>query len=251
MENKLPWEENNNQSALWFLGQAGYIIKSDGVTIIIDPYLSDCVSKVAPLFARTYPVPVDPGRIKADIFIVTHDHLDHLDPDTITSYAYKSSTVFVSPRHAAKKLKTLGIPPENIVIVDHGDTAEIKGISIKGVFALATGPDVVDTTGYAITFSNGKSVYHTSDTAYCDLLLKACPKADVLLPCINGKFGNLNIAQAIELTHAVDPKYVIPNHYDVMALNSENPEAFRYACVEAGIGSECLILNLLENFVWE
>jgi len=248
----LPWEKDipNEKLALWFLSQAGYILKSGGVTVLIDPYLSDSVGKAAPLFTRAYPPPVDPSEIKADIFIVTHDHLDHLDPDTITAYPHKDTTIFISPRHAAKKLLTLGVPKKNITIVDHGDTADALDVQIQGIFALATGPDVLDTTGYLLTFKNGKTVYHTSDTAYCDLLLAAAPNTDVLLPCINGKFGNLNIAQAVSLTRKVKPKFVIPNHYDVMALNSENPESFQYFCQAENIESQVIILPTMGEFIW-
>jgi len=249
MQKNFPWDAPvlENNVALWFLGQAGYMIKGGGQKILIDPYLSDSVGKVAPLFARAYPPPVQPEDVHADIFIVTHDHTDHLDPETIGSYLYKDTTQFIAPRHAAKKLKTLGI--QNINVVDHGDSAVINGVTITGVFALATGADTVDTCGYLLAFPNGKTVYHTSDTAFCNLLLEAAPKnIDVLLTCINGKFGNLNIAQAIELTLAASPKYVIPNHYDVMALNAENPESFRYFYGNGD--AECVILQPLQEFVW-
>jgi L-ascorbate 6-phosphate lactonase len=144
----------------------------------------------------------------------------------------------------------LDIPEKNIRVIDHGDSMDFDGVNIRGVFALGTAPNVLDTTGYAITFANGQSVYHTSDTAFCDLLLAACPTVDVLLPCINGKFGNLNIAQAVALTKAVKPRYVIPNHYDVMALNSENPESFKYFCHSEGVEAECVILNMMGMFTW-
>ena len=239
-----------DQAALWFLGQAGYYIKSTGKSVLIDPYLSDSAGEENPLFKRTYPVPVDAGIIKADIFIVTHDHLDHLDPETIGAYRYKASTVFVAPRHASRKLIELGIRKDQIITVDHGDRVNISGITVTGVFALGTSPDVVDTTGYLLGFPNGKTVYHTSDTAFCRLLLEDCPHADVLLTCINGKCGNLNIDEAVSLSKTVNPSYVIPNHYDVMALNSENPEAFRYFCREAGLEKKCRILKVLEPFIW-
>ena len=247
---KLPWDVDfaDNLAKLWFLGQAGYFIKSGGVSILIDPYLSDSVGRAAPLFARAYPVPVAPELIKADIFIVTHDHTDHLDPETIAAYKHKDTTTFVAPRFAARKLKSLGI--KNVCVIDHSEETEINGVQIKGVFALATGPDCLDTCGYGITFLNGKSLYHSSDTAYCELLLKACPQVDVLLPCINGKWGNLSIKEAIELTIAVGPKYVIPNHYDVMALNSENPESFKYFLSERKAAADCVILQPLEAFEW-
>ena len=247
---KLPWDAgvSADKASLWFLGQAGYFMKSGDVTLIIDPYLTDSVGKTAPDFARAYPTPVAPDAVKADIFVVTHDHQDHLDPETIGAYAHKDSTIFVAPRNAAKALSKLGIPEKNIVVADQGDTVEVLGVKIEGVYALATGPDVLDTTGYKITFANGKSVYHTSDTAFCDLLLKVCPKADVLLTCINGKFGNLGVSEAVSLTKAMQPKYAIPNHYDVMALNSENPETYRYFCKVPG--TEVVILKTMGEFTW-
>lgn len=238
------------KAVLQFLGQAGYRIESCGKCVLIDPYLSDSVGRSDPRFSRLYPAPVDPGELHGDIYIVTHDHLDHLDPETIAGYRHKDSTKFIAPRFAAKKLKTLGIPAENVFAVDAGETAELDGVSVTGVFALGTSPDALDTTGYMVRFPNGKTVYHSSDTAYCKLLTDACPHADVLLVCINGKCGNLNIDEAIELTKAVDPDFVIPNHYDVMALNSEDPEAFRYFCEEQGIADKCRILKVLDEFQW-
>ena len=252
MSNSFPWEIEipKEKASLWWLGQAGYYIKSADCTILIDPYLSDFCGKSSPLFSRATPIPADPSKIKADIFIVTHDHLDHLDPETITAYSHKKSTIFFAPRFAAKKLAQFDIPVKNIRIVDQGDSINLPGVCIKGIFALPTSADVLDTAGFLLTFANGKSVYHCSDTAFCDLLLKACPRADVLLTCINGKFGNLNTEQAFELTKAVNPKYVIPNHYDVMALNSENPEFFKYLCTSAKIKAKCIITRPLEQFIW-
>lgn len=181
---------------------------------------------------------------------MTHDHLDHLDPATIRAYSHKEETIFVAPRHAAKKLEILGINPQQIRIVDQGDGLAVSGIDIQGVFALGTDEGVLDTTGYRIRFENGKSVYHTSDTSFCDLLLRACPHADVLLPCINGKFGNLTAEQAVLLTQAVNPQYVVPHHYDVMELNGENPNVFRYFCVQSGMEERCRILKPLEMLEW-
>jgi len=252
MQNNYPWNNEipKDKAALWFLGQAGYYLKSGDCTVMIDAYLTDSCGRNSPLFSRIIPTPVEPGEVKTDIFITTHDHTDHLDPETIEAYAFKDTTIFVSPRHAAKHLRKLNIPEKNIKVIDHGDTMQLPGVKIEGVFALATDAGSIDTCGYKLTFDNGKSVYHTADTAFCNLLLKAAPNADVLLTCINGKFGNLNIAEAIELTQAVNPKYVIPNHYDIMALNSENPESFRYFYKSTKSNAQCVILEIMEQFVW-
>lgn len=243
------WNEEG-KAALWFLGQSGFYIKSKGCSVVIDPYLSDSAGDHDPSCHRAYPVPFKPENLKADIFIATHDHLDHLDPITIEKYSYKEQTLFLSPRSGARKLKNLGIPEGQIRVLNQGDCFENSQVKITGIFALGTGTDVIDTAGYHIVFQNGKSIYHTSDTSYCELLLKAAPRADVLLACINGKFGNLTIDEAVKLTEACMPQYVIPHHYDAMELNRENPETFRYVCREHGLGEKCRILSVLEKFEW-
>lgn len=248
--NRWKMPDNRDNAALWFLGQSGFYFAACGKTVVIDPYLSDSVGEATPEFTRAYPPPVAPGQIQADIFIVTHNHLDHLDPETIKAYPYKEQTRFVAPRHAAKRLKRLGVPQQNITVLDHGDHVTIDTVKIEGVFALGTGKDVLDTTGYRIVFPNKKSVYHTSDTTDCTLLHQACPRADVFLPVINGKFGNLNAEQAVELAKQVKPRVIIPHHFDVMALNAENPKVFAYFCEQAGLKEKCKILKPLKRFEW-
>jgi L-ascorbate 6-phosphate lactonase len=44
--------------------------------------------------------------------------------------------------------------------------------------------------------------------------------------------------------------FTLPNHYDIMALNGENPEVFRYLCSEAGFPEKCVIPGVLEPFIW-
>ena len=65
------------------LGQSGYQLKTEKSEIIIDPYLSDSVNRVAGR-PRLLPLPISPAEISCDAVICTHDHLDHLDPDTVT-----------------------------------------------------------------------------------------------------------------------------------------------------------------------
>jgi L-ascorbate 6-phosphate lactonase len=262
MKHILDLKLGGEQAALWFLGQAGYVARAGGMTLAIDPYLTDSVGKSSPAFSRRIPVPIEPEDLEVDIFIVTHDHLDHLDPETIQRYRHKAATGFVAPRFAARKLADLGVPEQGITKIDVGERVQVKGIDITGVFALPTGPDALDTCGYLVTFPNGRSFYHASDTAFCELLLKAAPSAEVLLVPINGKWGNLDVEQAIALTAAVKPRYVLPNHYDVMALNSENPETFRHfwnarglptrgaSCADAP-AVECVVAEIMRPFVWE
>jgi L-ascorbate 6-phosphate lactonase len=247
----VDYELSASQAALWWLGQAGYVVRSAGLTLIIDPYLSDSTAKDAPEFLRRYPAPLDAAVLNADIYVVTHDHLDHLDPDTISSYRNKDKTWFIAPRQAARKLALLGVPENQIVLLHAGESWQFGPVKITGVFALPTGADVLDTTGYLVEFANGRSFYHTSDTEFHPLVLTAAPREpEVMLVPINGKWGNPGPEKAALFTHAVQPRYVLPNHYDLMALNSENPETFRWFCTQLGIGDRCVIPARMKPFVW-
>ena len=238
------------QAGLWFIGQAGFVIKSCGKTIVIDPYLSDSVAKVSPRLSRAVAVPLEPGVLKADIFIVTHDHLDHLDPETFEAYKYKDSTIFVGPRFACRKLIELGIPEKSIVKIDVSETKKVDCVEITGIYTVPNEAAVTDTSGYKIEFENGRSVYHTSDTDLSPLVLECAPEVEVMLVCINGNWGNLDIGKAVELAGKVKPKFAIPHHYDVMELNSENPDVFEYQMSYANPEIKVRILKVMEPFVW-
>jgi len=250
MKDTLTLRVKRDDARLWFLGQAGYIIRSSGTTVAIDPYLSDSVGKAAPEFTRTIPVPIAPDKLEVDVFIVTHDHLDHLDPETVGPYRRKDETLFVAPNLAAAKLASLGVPEENIVRIGRGETAVVAGVKITGVFAVPTSGDVSDTTGYLLELRNGRTVYHSSDTAYSDELISSAPHAEVLLVCINGKWGNLDAAQAAKLAGAVKPRVAIPNHYDMMAPNSVDPAEFKAVMRSEHPDIQVRVLDVLVPFTW-
>lgn len=251
MKQVLDYKLSESEAALWWLGQAGYIIRTKSLTVVIDPYLSNIAAKDAPELTRLYPPPMEPEQLKADVYIVTHDHLDHLDPDIISSYKGSTDTWFVAPRQAAKKLVSLGIPEERIEILHAGETWRFHSVEITGVFALATSADVVDTTGYFIKFDNGRNFYHTSDTEFHPLVLAtAPPKPEVMVVPINGKWGNPGPEKAAVFANTLQPRFVMPNHYDLMELNSENPKTFKWFCSQYGITDQCIIPRRMEPFVW-
>lgn len=245
------YQLSTDEAAVWWLGQAGYIIKSMGITLTIDPYLSDAAAKDAPEFTRLYPSPLDPPDFDVSLFLITHDHLDHLDPVTINLYKKKSSTQFIAPRQAAKKLISLGVPKENIIVLYPGESYRYQSVEITGVFALATSIDVLDTIGYFLKFDNGRSIYHTSDTEFHPIVVAAAPKKpEIMFVAINGKWGNPSADNAALFAKSIQPRFVIPNHYDLMALNAENPEIFKWFCIKQGMKENCIILKRMEPFVW-
>jgi L-ascorbate 6-phosphate lactonase len=250
MQDILDFDLAPEQAALWFIGQSGFIIRTAGVAVVIDPYLSDSVSRLVPEFVRLYPPPIPPEDLQADIFIVTHDHLDHLDPETVGSYRFKEQTAFVAPRLAARKLLSLGVHEKNLAVIDSGVVREVCGVRIAGVYALPNEPAVIDTAGYRLTFANGRSVYHSADTGFSEVLLASVPLAEAALVCINGKGGNLEAAQAARVAAMAQPKIALPHHYDMFELNAENPRALGYQLKYLDPAIETPILDVLTPLVW-
>jgi L-ascorbate metabolism protein UlaG (beta-lactamase superfamily) len=65
-----------------WIGQAGLLIEMNGLQIMVDPYLSDCVEKVNPASYRRKPVDTALFDVEPDVMLFTHDHIDHYDPET-------------------------------------------------------------------------------------------------------------------------------------------------------------------------
>lgn len=252
MKNILDFELTDSQAALWWLGQAGYILRTSGLSVVIDPYLSNSAGKDTPDFSREFPPPIGPDELFVDVYIVTHDHLDHLDPETLGKYRHRNSTWFIAPRKTAQKIASLGILNERIVVLNEGESWRIAGLEITGVYAIPTGIDVLDTTGYLIKFDNGRSFYHTSDTEFHPLVVAASPREpELMVVPINGKWGNPGPQEAAVFAASVHPKLVLPNHYDLMKLNAENPETFKWFCTQYGLKDVCFIPKLMQPLVWD
>jgi L-ascorbate 6-phosphate lactonase len=197
-----------------------------------------------------YPPPIPPEELQADVFIVTHDHLDHLDPETIGPYRFKEQSTFVAPRLAAKKLLALGVPAKNLAGIDSGATQVVRNLRITGIYALPNEAAVIDTAGYQLTFANGRSVYHSSDTGFSEVLLASVPQAEAALVCINGKSGNLDVAQAARVAAKAQPKIALPHHYDMFEMNAENPRALGYHLKYLAPDVHAPEIRIMEPLVW-
>ena len=200
-----------------FLGQSGYIIKTEKAEIIIDPYLSDSVNRVAGR-PRTLPIPINPQNISCRAVICTHNHLDHLDPDTVAEI--NDEQFFVTTNEGKTALNRLG--KDRVVSLNVGESIAIGDIEITAVFADHT----VEAFGLIVKAEN-KTLYFSGDTLYNEKLFDiANYHPDITFICINGRLGNMNVEEALITAKNIGAKINIPNHYDMFASNSENPYLF-------------------------
>lgn len=200
-----------------FLGQSGYILKSGGSELIIDPYLSDIVNRVAGR-PRALPVPLKPEDIHCDAVICTHDHLDHLDPDTVEKI--DAEQLFITTSGGKEKLAEL--KRLNSVSISEGEGVKVGAFEITAVFADHT----VEAFG-VIVKADGKTFYFSGDTLYNERLFEIKKyRPDATFICINGRLGNMNVAEALIVAKEIGAPLNIPNHYDMFLSNSKNPRLF-------------------------
>src|SRR5882757_11199948 len=103
---------------VWF-GHSSYFIRAGGRTVLVDPVFGGHASPVS-FFARAFPGTNVYGVSdlpEIDMVVITHDHYDHLDYQTIRLLAPKARHFYTSLGVGAH-LEYWGIGPERITELD-------------------------------------------------------------------------------------------------------------------------------------
>jgi L-ascorbate 6-phosphate lactonase len=213
---------------LWWIGQSGFILKtSRNKLIVVDAYLSNSAAKGRPGLERRILVPIQPEELVCDFYLCTHNHADHADKDTVENLRNKDKMTFIGPRNVIKSIKEWGVPEGNMRLLEAGDSLEIEGIKFTGTFCIPNTDKVLDSIGFLIE-TEGKCIYISGDTGYHPFMHYLQNYViNAAIVCINGKFGNMNVNEAYSLACALNPRWVIPCHFDMFPINTEDPESFR------------------------
>jgi len=115
----------------WWLGHASVLLEIDGVRILTDPVLSKRASPfqfAGP--ARLHPPPLPIGDLKnIDAVVISHDHFDHLDMDTIQALA-RGGTHFYVGLGIGAHLERWEVPAAQIHEMDWWDSTQVRGVTI-------------------------------------------------------------------------------------------------------------------------
>jgi len=239
------------QLAIYWICQAGFVFKNSANEVVyIDPYFSDVVERLIG-FKRMMSCPLLPEDAHADIVVCTHEHLDHMDTDALPVMAQEPRTKFCGPIECIKEFTKLGIPSERCHLLEEGHRLTLGGVEINAVYA-DHGDLAPDALGVVLNF-DGIKVYHTGDTAYRPEQFRPAiaMRPDVLIPCINGRFGNLDAREAAALTGLVKPKVVFPSHFWMFIEQNGEPAAFLDHCKELAPETKAVLLKPGEEFSFE
>ena len=241
--------------AVWYLGQNGFLLKTPAGSLIgIDLYLTNsCATSFAHLpfrLDRQLPIFIEPEDLDVDVFLTTHSHDDHADPETIRRLTKDATTLFLGPFDSMRVYRECGVPADSCRPLHPGETIELGDrTTVRGTFALPTDDTDLNHIGILLEFPNGIRFYNSGDTAYTERLAALLPKTvDICAICMNGGFHNLAPTQAAAIANALRPRVVIPCHYDMMINNVGSPEMLRVALDL--IGSEAAFVQMKYYEPW-
>ncbi|KGN32247.1 Zn-dependent hydrolase [Knoellia sinensis KCTC 19936] len=116
-----------------WLGHSTVLVQIDGAVVLLDPVWSDRCSpsqQVGP--RRLHPVPVALRDLPpVDAVVISHDHYDHLDMDSIKDLArLRHETRFVVPLGIGAHLEKWGVPADRIDELDWHEDTKVAGVRL-------------------------------------------------------------------------------------------------------------------------
>lgn len=234
---------------VWWLGQSGFLLKCAGEFLLLDPYLSDALTKK---YARTdkphvrmTELVIAPEKLDmVGVVTSSHQHTDHFDEETLRALAKANGHVKIVLPEATIPSSRKRLPDSamEFVALNDGQTVEVDGWEFTGV-AAAHNEISRDDQGRChylgfIIRRNGITIYHSGDTLWHDGLIEPLRNArcDLMLLPINGNkperrvAGNLNGTEAACLAKACAAGLVVPCHYEMFKFNTESTDEFVTAC---------------------
>ncbi|MBI4892451.1 MAG: MBL fold metallo-hydrolase [Acidobacteria bacterium] len=237
----------------WWLGQSGFLIHSGGHYLLIDPYLSDSLTKkyaqTDKPHIRICPLVIQPSELDfIDVVTSSHNHTDHLDADTLIPLrAANPALAFVLPEaNRAFASLRLGCDPAWPSGLNDGQQKQIGPFVFHAVAAaheqLDPTPDGLHPyLGYVIGI-NGYTIYHPGDCVlYPELPAKLKRfSIDLAFLPINGSLPERRVAgnfwgrEAAWLARETGIRLAVPCHYEMFEFNSATPAEFIEHCRQLG-----------------
>ena len=246
---------------IFWLGQAGFAFKTSGGQLIFtDAYLSNMCEFLpggGVTSKRMIPTSLEATEVTSGMWLATHRHQDHLDDESVSLIAKRAPDVhFGGPVSCVRALQDeLQVPVERTHLLSVGEVSEFEGFSLRAVYA-DHGESEPDAIGIVLE-ADGIKLYQTGDTSYCPEMMDEviALRPDVIVPCINGTFGNLDGIQAARLANDVGAKVAIPCHFWFFIgqnLKAEGmPAAFLEACEAHAPNTVPVMLMVGEPYVFK
>ncbi|MGC6530346.1 MAG: MBL fold metallo-hydrolase [Candidatus Puniceispirillaceae bacterium] len=228
----------NSDDAIKFiwLGHSTILLSIEGHVILFDPIFSDHAAPL-PIAAKRFQPPAlaldDLPPI--DTIIISHDHYDHLDMETV-KYFIEKDVAFFAPIGVGSHLRYWGAAPEKVTELDWWEASEHKGITFTATpsqhFSGRIGVVHNNKTLWASWVVKGtdQSVYFSGDSGY-DTHYKTIGERLGPFDLIFMENGQYNEAwkavhnlpkEAITAFQDLGGTYLVPVHWGMFNLSVHN-----------------------------
>lgn len=249
--------------AAWWLGCTGIWLKSENNTdIVVDFWVgrgkvTQDFSKLPPHLGgpdfqlnrmvggrqrfpntRMIPVVLDPFKVKhLDAFLVTHNHRDHMDPNSLAAIYHSFPDIpFIGPEYVTKQWMEWGLPENKCITFKPGDVIKVKDCEIVVLDSfdrtvLLTAPRDGNLSGYCpddmdrrsvnyLIKTPGGSFYHSGDSHFSNYTLRHGKMYDIDVAIASfgenppGLTDKMNSCDVLRMAENLRCKVIIPVHYE-------------------------------------
>ena len=237
----------------WF-GHSSFLVEIEGHRVLVDPHWSARSSPMTWSGPRRWYGPlIALGDLPpVDAVVISHDHYDHLDYQTML--AMKDwSTTFVVPLGVGSHLEYWGVPAARIVELDWWERARVRGLEIVATPArhisgrtFGIGDAGTLWAGFAL-LGREKRAYYSGDTGMfpgIEAIGERLGPFDVTI-IEAGEYGrhwadwHLGPEQAVRAHQLVRGKVLLPAHWGMFTLAyhtwTEPADRILVAAAQAGV----------------
>jgi len=245
-----------------WIGHATLLVQMDHATFLTDPIWAERASPVdfaGPKRAQPPGIALD-ALPEIDFVLISHDHYDHLDVETLRALAARRpETLFVAPLENGPTLREAGVT--NLVELDWGGSVEVAGMRVVCLPAQHwSGRGLLDRRvtlwgSYAVIGPQHR-FYFAGDTGYFPGFAEigaahgpfdlAAMPIGAYAPAEMMHLWHMNPEEALQAGRDVRAQRIVPIHYGTFDLSDEEPDEpprrFRQAGAAAAIDPDALYI---------
>ena len=260
---------NGDHPTVTWVGHSTFLVQLDGVNILTDPHWGERASPVGFAGPRRL---VAPGLAFADLppihaVVISHDHYDHLDAETVARLAREHRPRFFVPLGLRAWLGERGIT--DVVELDWWDKVEFRGLSFVCTPAQhSSGRTLADQylrlwSSWTVLGSS-KRFFFAGDTGYDSRLRKIGDRFGPFdLTAIpiggydtfrTGHPNHLNPEEAVQLFEDLQGRLLVPMHWGTFEMNREPfrepPDRLLREALRRGVEAQVAILSPGQTISW-
>ena len=222
-----------------WLGHAAFALEIGSHKVLIDPFLTGNPAAI-----------ITPDVVQADFIVVSHGHGDHIG-DTV-AIAQRTGATVISNFEIANWLGQNGVDPAKVHPQHVGGGFTYPFGYLKLTIAhhgsgLPDGSYGGNPVGLLFSTPDAKKLYFACDTGLCyDMRLIGDEGIDLAVLPIGDNF-TMGPDDALRAVKLIQPKVVIPVHYDTWDLIAQDPRAWADR-VEAETNTTCIVISPGESY---